>query len=226
MKKVILIFSFLIIFCDNGFSQVSDEIKQELINLYTLYAQSRNVAERLQYIRSPESYREIFQSRYGDREISYTPIRFGRCLIPANSGNMEIYALEEYVAANQGGRSVEVIQMRYFVKIGSSFKIDWEASVSYNPITLARFRALQDNQVATMRCYANLSTSSYEEYFAIGIRDEAINYQFTAYIRKNSEDGLLLMELLENGDARPVILEMQYSKEVIITKFIQRGWVR
>ncbi|MHB9295540.1 hypothetical protein PilKf_01286 [Pillotina sp. SPG140] len=136
------------------------------------------------------------------------------------------------MAANQGGRSVEIIQYRQFVKDGNNFKIDWAASVGYNPVTLARFKALKDGQIAIMCCYANLTSSLYDDYFAFSLRDEATNYQFTAYIRKNSEDDLSLMDFLENGNARPVILEMRYidsisrySKEVVITKFIARGWV-
>jgi len=202
------------------------------MNLYTLYAQSRTGNERLQYIRNPESYREIFQSRYGDREIGYTPIGFGRAGRPVTSSNLDIYSLEETVSANRGGRAVEIIQYRYFVRVNNSFKIDWEASAGYNPVTFARFKALQDGQTAQMRCYANLETSRYDEYFGIGIRDELTNSQFRAYIRKNSEDGILLMEYLERGGSWPAILEMQYtnsldrySKEVIITKFVMRGWV-
>jgi hypothetical protein len=220
------------VICDFAISQVSDDIRQELINLYTQYAQSKSATERLQYIRSPESYREIFATRYGDRDVSYTPIRFGKAGRPITNSTLDVYSLEEYMSANQGGRTVEVVQYRQFVKIGNNYKIDWEASVCYNPVTLTRFKALQDGQIATIRCYASLTNSSYDDYFAFSLRDEATNYQFTAYIRKNSEDGLSLMDFLERGDARPVVLEMKYvdnisryNKEVIINKFISRGWI-
>jgi hypothetical protein len=235
MKKFIVLLAFLAV-SGAVFAQVSGEIKgeikQELINLYTSYAQSKSATERLQYIRNPESYEAIFESLYGNHDIGYSPIRFGTCGRPVSGVDMEVYALEEYVSANQRGRPIEIIQYRYFVKIGNTFKIDWEASVCYNPMTLARFNALQDGQTSTMRCYAYLTTSSYDDYFGIGIRDKATNYQFTAFIRKDSEDGLLLMEYLERGDARPVILEMKYvdnlsrySKEVVINKFVMKGWV-
>jgi hypothetical protein len=224
-KRLFTVICMIFVFCGFVYSQVSDETRQELINLYTLYAQSKSATERLQYIRNPELYKDIFDSRYGDRNIGYTPIRFGKCIL--SSQTKGIYILEEYVSANRGGRSIEILQYRYFLKSGDVFKIDWEASVCYNPVTLSKFKALKDGQIARMRCYANLTDSIYDPYFGFSIRDENTNYQFTAYIKKDSEDGLSLMEYLESGNARPVILEIQFvdSKEVLIIKFLEKGWV-
>ena len=231
-KKLLMVVFFMFLMCGLAFSQVSDEIRQELINLYTQYAQSKTGTERLKYVRNSESYKTIFETRYGDRDVSYKPIGFGKVARPVTDSDLDIYVLEETVSANRGGRAVDILQYRYFVKINNSFKIDWEASVGYNAITFSRFKALQDGQIARMRCYANLETSRYDEYFGIGIRDELTNSQFRAYIRKNSEDGILLMEYLERGGSWPAILEMQYTnsinkydKEVVITKFIAKGWV-
>jgi len=61
MKKIIFLLSFLVVVCVSVFSQVSDEIRQELIELYTRYAQSRTGTERLQYIRNPDSYKKYFR---------------------------------------------------------------------------------------------------------------------------------------------------------------------
>jgi hypothetical protein len=232
-KRAIFVFCLFFTVCGFVFSQISDEIKQELINLYTQYAQSRTGIERLNYIRNSESYRTIFETRYGDRDVSYTPIRFGNVNRTQTNSNMELYVLEEYVSANRSGRPTEIIQYRYFIKLGNIYKLDWEASVCYNAVPLSRFSALKDGQIASIRCYAILRDSRYDNYFAFSILDEATNSQFRAYILKNSEDGLALLEYLENGSARPVILEMryvdninQYDKEVLITKFKQRGWVQ
>ena len=186
----------------------------------------------MQFIRNPENYIEIFQSRFGDRDISFSPIGFGRAGRPVTGTDLDLYSLEETVSANQGGRAVEIIRYRYFIRLNNTFKLDWESSVGYNPVTFSRFRALQDGHTIIMRCYANLTESRYDGYFGIGIRDELTNFQFTAYIRRNSEDGILLMEYLERGGAWPAILEMQYtdnlnrySKEVLITKFVMKGWI-
>ena len=231
-KRLCFVFFLILSIYGTAFSQVSDEIREELINLWTLYAQSRTGNDRLQYIRNQESYRDIFLSRYGNRDIGYTPIGFGRAGRTVTSSNLDIYILEELVRVHLGERRLQIILRRYFVKVDNLFKIDWEASVGYNPVTFSRFKALQDGQIARMRCYANLETSRYDEYFGIGIRDELTNFQFRAYIRKNSEDGILLLEYLERGGARPVILEMnyvdhisRYDKEVLITNFVMRGWV-
>jgi hypothetical protein len=234
VKRAFLFLYFVLVVCNLAFSQVSDEITQQLINLYTKYAQSKSGTERLQYVRNPETLKDIFATRYEDRDISYTPLRFGKCSRPSSSpDNLDTYVLEEYVSANRGGKPTEVIQYRYFVKIVNTYKLDWEASNGYNPVTFARFKALKDGQLATMRCYGILTTSKFDNYFAFSIYDELTNNQFRVYINKNHADAMSLLEYLEGSGARPVILEMKfvddinkYDKEVLINKFIQKGWVK
>jgi len=102
MKRYYFVICLFFLICGTVFAQVSNEIRAELINLYTLYAQSRTGNDRLQYIRNQEYYREIFQSRYGDREVGYTPVGFGRAGRPVTSSYLDVYSLEETVPANQG----------------------------------------------------------------------------------------------------------------------------
>jgi hypothetical protein len=83
-----------------------------------------------------------------------------------------------------------------------------------------------------MRCYAQFETSIHDDYFGIDLLDNAVNYQVRAYVSKKSDIGLELLDNLQDGRARPLILEIKYvnnisrySKEVLIDNIIQRGWV-
>ena len=125
-----------------------------------------------------------------------------------------MYGLEEIVSATRGGRPTEITQYRIFVRTGDIFKIDWGASVGYNATTFARFRALQDGQTVIMRCYGNLGTSRFDNYFGFSIRDELANRQFIAYIRRDHPDAMSLMDFLEGRNARSLILEMRFTDEI------------
>jgi hypothetical protein len=231
MKKAISSIVLLIVLSvSNIYSQVSKADREKMIEIYTLYAEAKTGTEALEYIRNPEDHRKIFYERYATGKNFYTPIRFGNCLLASQTKG--IYALEEYVSANRGTQNIEILQYRYFLKIKNQFKIDWDASVCYNEMTFPRFIALKDGKEVNMRCYATLVDSTYDNYFAFGIRDNLTNYQFTAYTKNDSDLGIELLEYLENGDTRPVILRLKYtndlsrySKNVFITEFVNMGWI-
>jgi hypothetical protein len=213
------------------FGQVSEDVKQQIIDTYIHYAESTTIDQRLQYIRNPNDYKELLLMYYADRTLGYTPTRFGRC-----TENNGWFTLEEYVEATRGNRPTEIIVYRFFQKTGDEYKLDWESSIAYNPISWQEFNALKNGQIARMRCIATLDESDYDGYFGIRIRDYIGNYQFIAYIDQNSENGKSLFELLRNGGNYAAILDMKYanrdelygnkfySKQVIITEYVQRRW--
>jgi len=230
VKKVF----FICLFCLNVvivFSQVTEDIKQQIINVMINYAESSTVEQRLMYVRNPEKCKEIFATYYSDGINGYTPKKFGNCTF--NNG---WYTLEEYVEARRGNQPIDIIVNRFFVNIGNTYKLDWESSNGYNPISWKEFNALKNGQVAKMRCVAILYESKYNGYYGIRIRDYIGNSQFTAYLDKNSEYGKELFNLLKDGNPYAVILEMKYaekdtlynnnwySKEVIIVNYVQRRW--
>jgi hypothetical protein len=232
MKKIIVLLVVLLLSCQSLlFSQVSDNVKQQIIDTYVRYAESTTIDQRLQYIRNPGDYREFLLAYYTDRSLGYTPKRFGRC-----TENNGWFALEEYVEARRGNQSIEISVNRFFKKIGNDYKLDWESSNAYNPISWQEFIALKSGLIARMRCIASLWESHYDGYFGIRISDYIGNYQFVAYIDQDSENGKKLFELLRNGGNYAVILDMKYinrdelhgnsfySKQVIITEYIQRRW--
>jgi hypothetical protein len=224
MKNIISTFLLFITCSAFVFGQVSDEIRQNIITLYTAYAEASNPIERLQYVRDADVIREKLIEYYGDRTIGYTPKRFGSC-----TEKNGLYTLVEYMEATQFGRAIEVSQNRYFVKVGVDYKLDWESSICYNPISWSAFIALKSSEPYIMRCAANLTDSRYDDYWGIRIYDNVPNYQFTAYINKSSEYGTELFNLLKDGRTYAVILELKYinsnySKEVVISDFVQRGW--
>jgi hypothetical protein len=224
-KDVIFVICF---FCFSrlGFCQVPESTKQEIINVYVAYAESKSANERLRFVKDENIIREILVKYYADRTIGYTPKRFGGC-----TEKDGVYTLVEYMEATQMGRAIEIPQSRYFVKTGNEFKLDWEASVCYNSISWAEFTATKSITPIAMRCAVALGESRYDEYWGIKIYDSVPNYKFIAYIEKDTEYARELFELLKDGRTYKVILEFKYVngnylKEVLITDFIQRGWVR
>jgi hypothetical protein len=232
MKKIVVLLAVLLFaIAQICFGQVSEDVKQQIINTYILYAESTTVDQRLQYIRNPDNYKDLLLVYYKDRSLGFTPQKFGRC-----TENNGWFTLEEYAEASRGNQPIEIIVNRFFKKIGNDYKFDWESSMAYNPISWQEFIALKNGLVARMRCIATLRESDYDGYFGIRISDYIGNYQFIAYIDQNSENGRTLFELLRTGGNYAVILDMKYtnrdelhgnhfySKQVIITEYVQRRW--
>jgi hypothetical protein len=232
MKKIVVLSAvFFFVIVQVCFGQVSEDVKQRIIDTYIHYAEATTVNQRLQYIRNSHDYKDLLSAYYADRALGYTPIRFGRC-----TENNSWFTLEEYVEATRGNRPTEIIVYRFFQKTGDEYKLDWESSTAYNPISWQEFNALKNGSVARMRCGATLRESDYDGYFGIRISDYIGNYQFIAYIDQNSENGKALFDLLKSGGNYSVILDMKYtnhdemygnrfySKQVIITEYVQRRW--
>lgn len=166
---------------------------------------------------------------YGDKEFGGSA--------PSNLGDVtvnkkNIFILKQTLKGTNGlGMEVKVEQYRFFIRVGDDYKLDWQASVCYNLISPKKFKALKDGSITTMRCVMRLSSSSYDDYFAFDIRDD-VNFICTAYMRKDDEVALKLVNELDEDSYTTVILKLQYTNEVssfskksMIASFVQYGWV-
>jgi hypothetical protein len=158
-----------------------------------------------------------------------TSFNFGKCT--EKSG---IYQLERVVEGTSGLRGkVEVKLIIWFLKIGNEFKIDWDATVVYNPVSWALFLAKKEEKPTQMRCVAVLGDSILheEKYYCLKLYDDITNFKVSAYFSKESDMANQLLDLFADGYGRRVILDLKYSnldrysKDVIIERFVQQGWV-
>jgi hypothetical protein len=124
------------------------------------------------------------------------------------------------------------------------FKVDWEASVGYNPTKLSVFVAKQGDEPVSFRVSCKLSNYYNSEYrmaksthYSIEIK--ADGKDIYGFIPRNSADGKRVFDLLEDGETHPLMLQLQHAGPrgetmkdpysngtyVAITKLISNSWV-
>ncbi len=202
--------------------QCDSTIREKLIVIYEQYAKSTSVEDRAQFCLNPNL--ETMKKYYEGQNLGYTPKKFGDADYYPEE---DIYILGEYVDAKNAFRTYEVKVNRYFKKGTEGFKIDWEGSIGYNQLSLAKYNAMKTEEELEFRCYAGLSTSYMDNYYCFSIRDANLSYQFDAYVLKTSESGNNLFNLYTGSEYRPVVLKIQYSniyKRYFITDFVKLRW--
>lgn len=224
MKKLlalfICLFSVTFVFAE----KCSEEIKQQLIDVYTKYAEGTTVDTRAKYCLNPDL--EKMEKYYSGKTFGYTPKKFGTC---EYYPDRDLYLLTELVEGRNAIRVVEIPRYGFFKKEKGEFKLDWDAIVAYNPITLKKYNVSKSEDEIEFRCFISMTENYYSnmnDYYAFTVRDESTNYIFNAYGAKKGAGGELF-DLFDGNETRPLIVKIKYNAYVdkyIITEFVQKQW--
>jgi hypothetical protein len=120
----------------------------------------------------------------------------------------------------------------------NKYKLDWEASIGWNPLPLSAFASLHPGMPFAYRVVASLGdshpdTAAREKFWSIHIHTEAVGDLLHAFVEKGSDAGMRLHSLLENRNKpHPLIVTMAYpsvmnepSEEIRIQTVEQAGWI-
>lgn len=115
----------------------------------------------------------------------------------------------------------------YFIqKKDSEYKIDWESSVPYQPMSIEEFKATHPTQPVKFRLVVQLD--DYYNFEFDDLRDKywsiqlyVVNFDdpmgrtltgLNGFIDKNSEDGKKLFDLVKDGKEHAVVMEIMYPE--------------
>ncbi len=212
------------------------------------YLNASTLEEKLKYVRNPEHVKPLMKEWYKNIDLSKsqpflklvtTNKKIKNLAVGDWAGIMVIF--EE--GKSSFGKTIEDGASYLLLLTETGFKIDWESSVVYNPMTFRALKAQRPTHSQKFRVMAELT-----DYYNFEFRDGG-NYLYSillseldgtvlkktgeslyGYIRKNSKDGARLYELLKDGEKHAVMLNIRYSSfsensdQVIIDKFIQIGF--
>ncbi len=184
------------------------------------YFKAKKWQERLPYVLDPEKVKPLMASIYGNSYESETYEK-DKINIPG-----ENYPLGKGFKVFIDGETV------YLKKTQNGFKIDWEATTGYNPISFAVFKAEKSTKPTVFR--ENIKLSDY--YMSEGlVKSNYLSLKgdgiFSCWIPISLAGDL--KKILSDGQYHNVIIEAQYKsftdqyntwEEIIITKFIKEGW--
>jgi hypothetical protein len=191
------------------------------------YLKANKWQDRLSYVRNPQLVRRLMEVRYANVDWS-KPLTF----------NIEKKQTENDYSI-VGVKMDNDTSFFALKKEKDGWKIDWPASVQYNPMTVAAYKAQRPLEHYNMRMRAKLSDyynfefgNGQSKYYSIQLTgpdddDERMPY---GYIEKKSEPGKKLFEFLKDGEAHFVILKISFlpgstGDVVLIHRFIASNWI-
>lgn len=123
----------------------------------------------------------------------------------------------------------------YCKKTNDGFKIDWEATTGFNPISFKTFKAGLGSATAEYRVTAEID--SYYNFSFIKAQETHWSVRLVAdeslagYISKSTADGKRLNEILMDGKQHQLIVELTTDPEqgnsggiAVITRIVSESW--
>jgi len=196
-----------------GNSSYSDPVIAELDTIYDVmrhYGEAVTIDERSAYVLHPETTLPLMVKFYGD---DYQKVFYKKELITLSNSHYEIGDVI-YISAYD----------LYLKKTDQGYKVDWEASVGYNPITMDHYFAKQMTTTTRVRATLKDLRNRDEYYYNI-----YINGKF-CYLPKGTAAERDIVNLMSDGTPHKAIIEVKGELEdgdfsVDLVKFIKKGWV-
>ena len=192
MKKgLVLVFALCLTSIINA-QERTENWRDSIASLIVNYLGSETWEDAINYVMEPERVRPLMQKYYeGNGFVSYErsveEIKHDFGISKIDGISHAIYKCDKY----------------WVVKTVEGYKIDWEASVQYNPVTLNSIRKFP-NRVFEIRTYTYIGSRDNGNW-----RDYYCNYLSHTYVKKNSPVDKKLFEYLTGG-GRNMTLKIKY----------------
>lgn len=181
------------------------------------YLKASQWEQRLGFVRNAERVRPLMERRYRNVKL---PAPFVEIKKAENFKDNWVFVPVVFTRGkNAFGVEVEDSVLNCLQRTEAGFKIDWESSVIYNPMSWTEFKATHPRQPQKFRFLAKLDDSyPYQQrdrgkledtYWSVDIIGVDAQGQrefvgFNGYVRKSSSDGAKLFDLLRDGKEHPV----------------------
>jgi hypothetical protein len=203
------------------------------------YLSAKTVAARLPFVVDADSIRHLLQGRSGISQVGFDEANLQPPERIAHAG--EWYTIR--VAARRGS---EVTEMQLYAgrQDGAKFKIDWKASAGYNPVSVSSILVNETEPPPCFRLKARLETYYYHDFWgtearyqSVELTEEGYNVTLHGYVRRQSECGGRLLQLIEDGASHSVMLILRrrgprgdsitdpQADVVTITEIISDSWL-
>lgn len=167
--------------------------RDSLLDLREKYYTCETWQDQLKYVMEPERVRPLMEKYYKKKPYSIELLHdeFGIKLKKIQGKTHDLYDVD----------------YTWMVKTEDGYKVDWEATVKYNPVSLLEMRSFP-NKEYTIRDWVSDCQKYYQNdtWMQYGVGDDA-DYTF---IKKNSPLAKKLQELIPMGDNREMIVKMKY----------------
>lgn len=203
------------------------------------YLKANTWEERAKYVLDADRVKPAMEKRYSK---DYEPIEKFKVNPPKQIKDQWVGVDTVIWGKNLLGAESSNTNLYYLQKTNAGYKVDWEASVGFNSMTAAAFKAQRPKEPIKFRLIGKLSDRYYyipwdrrnaeKSLWSVALNDGDENSLAYGYIEKESEDGKRLYEILKDGEEHRLTLTIKWledsrpdDKVVIIEKFVCNGWL-
>ncbi len=198
----------------------------DAVALVRKYLKTKHWQDRLQYVASPDKVKPLMERYYKEFK-----------------GPITYHGIEDLGNGPGGSKLIKAIindrnTTYYWIsETANGLKIDWEASVGYNPISAAAYKASRPTTpirlrvIGQLKDYYNFEFTNRKKWLSINLQDKNGDLDLTGYVDRASDSGHALYERLKDGEPTYLMLDLRYTDSagrgdgVEITNFICEGWI-
>ncbi len=220
---------------DDGKQPISDSDKQAVEKLLVAFEKTP-FAERGVYVTDPKEYGELREAYYKGRVI---PDEAQATVNSAKRGPKERYltVVATHKATLDGNKSTWVVDW-YIVNTKDGLKVDWGASIGYNPVGFTAWAAGKD-ETLTLRVEAQLSDfymghyeNAKDTHYSVKMTEafgDRLNV-FHGYVKKDSKLGKRLFEILKDEQKHKLTITFERNgtntNYLGVKELVSESWVK
>lgn len=196
--------------------------EDSIVYLVQQYYGAKRWTDQLQYVLDPSRVEPLMRRYYSG---GYSPEKVKKSLISVDEDDVPV------------GRVTRVDADMYTVYVkrtADGLKIDWQATTGTDEYSFEAFRAEKSTVTRQFRVTARLGSEFASDYGITAAKYYNVRIGESAFVLKASEAGKQLYEVVKDGFAHDVILQVRYEKKniksgytrmfPIIVGFVKEGW--
>lgn len=203
----------------------------------TGYLASQTVSERARYVRDRERVLPLMESYYEDHPLVMRTFRRVNHFASLGLANRSFMILQIEIGAE--GEKEEVVSVIVEQSEDGRLLFDWEAEVSYQPISLEKFIASKSTEPVDFRVYVerdhfyNFEFSDANRYVSVKLTERDSDSFLFGYVERGAEAHRAIEALLARTvtEKEPAIVRVRFMPEtaslrsVWIEKIVAPRWI-
>lgn len=179
-------------------------------------------SDQMQYVLNGERVEPLMRQYYSS---GYSQEKVKRSMITVQEEHVE---LGQVIVVDADVYSV------YVKRTEEGLKIDWQATTGTDEYSFEAFKAEKSTVARQFRVTARLGNEYANDYGLTNAKFYNIKIGESAFVAKNSDAGKRLYEIVKDGYAHDVIVQVRYEKKStkggyarmfpVIVGFVKEGW--
>jgi hypothetical protein len=201
---------------------------------------SSDVKGRLDYVINPEEVKPLMAKHYDGEKIVWSKEKLNEVNLKHVKNEDLNSTAKDYDIVLRENKENKNDYTEYFIKkVDGEWKINWEASIPYNEVSLIEFNTNRSSTPIDFRGLMRLSDyynydymDAQSEYYSIQINEPYSNEYFYAYIEKTSPEAEEIFKYLKDGQLKPMILSIFIPENfepngnvAVIKELVSKSWI-